>query len=168
MFLNQIYKTPVEKRLEKNPDLLAIRFASTNPILDPWIYILLRKAVLSKVIENIKCLFCKMGSQQSQMSFQCRDRRQVSSRDSPSDVSKELRDVSSTSQTGLYLPEVTERDPDTCQSSQRGSCSSEASNQNALKNETVKWTNIHRANSESTEQPLQMTITNECFQEKSI
>ncbi|KTG41904.1 hypothetical protein cypCar_00036230 [Cyprinus carpio] len=24
-----------------NPDLLAIRFASTNAILDPWIYILL-------------------------------------------------------------------------------------------------------------------------------
>lgn len=105
MFLNQIYKTPVEKRLQKNPDLLAIRFASTNPILDPWIYILLRKALLSKVIQNIKCLFCKTGSQQSQSGFQCRDGRQVSSRDPPSDVPQELRDVTSTSQMGLCLPE---------------------------------------------------------------
>ncbi|KAI7798291.1 prostaglandin E receptor 4 (subtype EP4) a [Triplophysa rosa] len=149
VFLNQIYKTEVEKRLEKNPDLLAIRFASTNPILDPWIYILLQKALLSKVIQNIKCLFCKMGSQQSQSGFQCRDGRQLSSRDSPSDAPQELRDVTSMSQTGLYLPE---RDLDTCQSS-------EVSSQSGLKKET---------NSECTEQALQRTLTSECFQEKSI
>lgn len=167
MFLNQIYKTPVERRLEKNPDLLAIRFASTNPILDPWVYILLRKAVLSRVIKNIKCLFCKIGSQQSQSSFRCGDGQQVSFGGSPSAVFKEL--ITSTSQMGLCSPE---RHPDTCGSSQRESCSSEGSSECAkiefgLK-ECVKWTDIHRANSESTDQPLQMTLDEESLQEKSI
>ncbi|XP_077601068.1 prostaglandin E2 receptor EP4 subtype-like [Stigmatopora nigra] len=60
VFLNQLYKTPVELRLDKNPDLTAIRFASFNPILDPWIYILLRKAVARQLVENVKCLFCKV------------------------------------------------------------------------------------------------------------
>uniref|UniRef100_A0A8C2EEX8 Small ribosomal subunit protein mS27 n=1 Tax=Cyprinus carpio TaxID=7962 RepID=A0A8C2EEX8_CYPCA len=158
VFLNQLYKMPVEKRLDKNPDLLAIRFASTNPILDPWIYILLRKAVLSKVVENIKCLFCKIGSQmpQGQNSFHCMDRAQVSSiisRDSQSAVSQELMN---TSQTCLYPPESC---LDTCQSNQCGrslsDASSESSNRNSL-------------DSRSKDQPLQVTITNETFEEKSI
>lgn len=114
VFLNQLYKTPVELKLEKNPDLRAIRFASFNPILDPWIYILLRKAVLLKLIEKIKCLFCKMGArgQQRQGSCHCIDAHQLSSvisnRDSHSLVSNDLRDVTSSSQTVLYLPEVTD------------------------------------------------------------
>lgn len=111
VFLNQLYKTPVELVLEKNPDLRAIRFASFNPILDPWIYILLRKAVLLKVIEKIKCLFCKVGSrgQQRPGNFHCIDEQQLSSviskRESLSLVSHNLRDISSSSQTFLYLPE---------------------------------------------------------------
>ncbi|KTG41903.1 hypothetical protein cypCar_00036229 [Cyprinus carpio] len=158
VFLNQLYKMPVEKRLDKNPDLLAIRFASTNPILDPWIYILLRKAVLSKVVENIKCLFCKIGSQmpQGQNSFHCMDGAQVSSiisRDSQSAVSQELMN---TSQTCLYPPESC---LDTCQSNQCGrslsDASSESSNRNSL-------------DSRSKDQPLQVTITNETYEEKSI
>ncbi|XP_072243788.1 prostaglandin E receptor 4 (subtype EP4) a [Leuresthes tenuis] len=114
VFLNQLYKTPVEPRLDKNPDLRAIRFASFNPILDPWIYILLRKAVLLKLIEKIKCLFCKMGArtQQRQGNFHCMDAHQLSSvisnRDSHSMVSHDLRDARSTSQTVLYLPEGSE------------------------------------------------------------
>lgn len=78
VFLNQLYKTPVEPQLDKNPDLRAIRFASFNPILDPWIYILLRKAVLHKLIEKIKCLFCKIGAQR-QGSSRCIDAYQLSS-----------------------------------------------------------------------------------------
>ncbi|CAB1322259.1 unnamed protein product [Coregonus sp. 'balchen'] len=113
VFLNQIYKTPVELRLEKNPDLRAIRFASFNPILDPWIYILLRKAVLLKLIEQIKCLFCKIGArrQQRQGAHNCHymDEHQlhsiISSQESPSMVSRELKEVSSTSQAVLYLPD---------------------------------------------------------------
>lgn len=115
VFLNQLYKTPVELRLDKNPDLRAIRFASFNPILDPWIYILLRKAVLLKLIEKIKCLFCKIGArrrEQRQGNFHCTDALQlssiISSRDSPSLVSHDLRDVRSNSQTFLYMPEKTE------------------------------------------------------------
>ncbi|XP_076005659.1 prostaglandin E receptor 4 (subtype EP4) a [Genypterus blacodes] len=114
VFLNQLYKTPVEQRLDKNPDLRAIRFASFNPILDPWIYILLRKAVLFKLLERIKCLFCKIGvgRRQRQRNFHCIDAHQLSSvishRDSRSLVSRDLRDVSSTSQTFLYLPEGSE------------------------------------------------------------
>lgn len=116
MFINQLYLTEVEKRIEKNPDLQAIRIASINPILDPWIYILLRKAVLLKLIQNIKCLFCKVGAcrpgqQGGQGAFHCRDGQQLSSiisRDGCSLVSRDLREVSSTSQTLLYLPEGSE------------------------------------------------------------
>lgn len=152
---------PVEKRLDKNPDLLAIRFASTNPILDPWIYILLRKAVLSKVIENIKCLFCKIGSQmpQGQNSFHCMDGAQVSSiisRDSQSAVSRELKEVMNTSQTCLYPPESC---LDTCQSNQCGRSLSDASSESS---------NRDTFDSRSKDQPLQVTITNETFEEKSI
>uniref|UniRef100_A0A8C1JZU5 Prostaglandin E receptor 4 (subtype EP4) a n=1 Tax=Cyprinus carpio TaxID=7962 RepID=A0A8C1JZU5_CYPCA len=161
VFLNQLYKTPVEKRLDKNPDLLAIRFASTNPILDPWIYILLRKAVLSKVIENIKCLFCKIGSQmpQGQNGFHCMDGVQVSSiisRDSQSAVSRELKEVMNTSQTCLYPPESC---LDTCQSNQCGRSLSDASSESS---------NRDTFDSRSKDQPLQVTITNETFEEKSI
>lgn len=35
-------------------DLLAIRFASFNPILDPWVYILCRKNLFNKCCEWIK------------------------------------------------------------------------------------------------------------------
>lgn len=103
--------------MDKNPDLRAIRFASFNPILDPWIYILLRKAVLLKLIEKIKCLFCKMEArgQQRQGSCHCIDAHQLSSvisnRDSHSLVSHDMRDASSTSQTFLYLPEGIEAYP---------------------------------------------------------
>ncbi|KAK7145436.1 hypothetical protein R3I93_013230 [Phoxinus phoxinus] len=143
VFLNQLYKTPVEKRLDRNPDLLAIRFASTNPILDPWIYILLRKAVLSKLIENIKCLFCRLESQRRQ--GRGMDRVHASSlfsRDSPCAASAELQ-------------ELTEA-PDTCQSNL---CLSEAPSQSSDRNSL---------DGRSKEPSLQMTITNETFQEKSI
>ncbi|RVE68048.1 hypothetical protein OJAV_G00087770 [Oryzias javanicus] len=111
VFLNQLYKTPVELRLDKNPDLRAIRFASFNPILDPWIYILLRKAVLLKLIEKVKCLFCKIGArrQQHQGNFHCTDSHQlssaISSQDPHSLVTRNLQDATNTSQTFLCPPE---------------------------------------------------------------
>lgn len=88
--------------------------ASVNPILDPWIYILLRKTVLSKVIEKIKCLFCRIGGgrrPRSAGSFNCTDGRRASSvlsSHSPSFVSRELREISSTSQTLLYPLELSD------------------------------------------------------------
>lgn len=115
----------MELVLEKNPDLRAIRFASFNPILDPWIYILLRKAVLLKLIEKIKCLFCKMGSrgQQTPGNFHCIDAQQLSSviskRESLSLVSHNLRDINSSSQTFLYLPEGCELYCGSCQRADR-------------------------------------------------
>ncbi|XP_068106964.1 prostaglandin E2 receptor EP4 subtype [Hyperolius riggenbachi] len=114
VFINQLYQPPVEKDISKNMDLKAIRIASVNPILDPWIYILLRKTVLSKVIEKIKCLFCKIGGGRrphSAGSFNCTDGRRASSglsSHSPSFVSRELREVSSTSQTLLYPLELSD------------------------------------------------------------
>lgn len=128
VFLNQLYKTPVELRLDKNPDLRAIRFASFNPILDPWIYILLRKAVLLKLIEKIKCLFCKIGArrQQRQGNFHCIDAHQLSSvikRDSLSLASRDLRDVTSSSQIFLYLPEGSEVYTGNCHKADRLSAS---------------------------------------------
>ncbi|XP_049619764.1 prostaglandin E receptor 4 (subtype EP4) a [Syngnathus scovelli] len=105
VFLNQLYKTPVELRLDKNPDLTAIRFASFNPILDPWIYILLRKAVFRQLVENIKCLFCKMGIRGQRTngngSCHCMDvsphppSSTVSKRDSRSLVFGDVPDISS-------------------------------------------------------------------------
>ncbi|XP_067270668.1 prostaglandin E receptor 4 (subtype EP4) a [Pseudorasbora parva] len=149
VFLNQLYKTPVEKRLDRNPDLLAIRFASTNPILDPWIYILLRKAVLSKLIQNIRCLFCRLEAPRPRgPSINGAPVSSVLRGDSPSAVTGDLKELTRTSRTGLSAPEA----PDTCQSNLN---SSESSDRNSL-------------DSRSKEQSLQMTITNETYQEKSI
>ncbi|XP_043966499.1 prostaglandin E2 receptor EP4 subtype-like [Gambusia affinis] len=61
VFLNQLYKPPVELNIAKSPDIRAMRFAALNPILDPWIYILLRESVLRNCIEIIKYTFAKAG-----------------------------------------------------------------------------------------------------------
>ncbi|XP_048851312.1 prostaglandin E receptor 4 (subtype EP4) a isoform X1 [Brienomyrus brachyistius] len=110
VFVNQLYQPEVELRLEKNPDLQAIRFASVNPILDPWIYILLRKTVLLKVKEKIKWLFCKIGSrhkQQHREGVHYMDGHHLSSIGSRSSSllvsQRERKASSSTSQTFLYI-----------------------------------------------------------------
>ncbi|XP_006875456.1 PREDICTED: prostaglandin E2 receptor EP4 subtype [Chrysochloris asiatica] len=112
VFINQLYQPRLEEEISKNPDLQAIRIASVNPILDPWIYILLRKTVLSKVVEKIKCLFCRIGGARRDRSSQhCSDSRRASSAmsgHSRSFISWELKEISSTSQTLLYLPELSE------------------------------------------------------------
>lgn len=155
VFINQIYKIPVEKRLDKNPDLLAIRFASINPILDPWIYILLRKAVFIKLTKNINYLFCKIiaRGQQKQANFHWLEQQRMSSiisKDSISLVSRNLRDVRSTSQTFLYLSTITVPYKDTCSSSHIGSSPyssqqlvTEFSNRNSSENEGEKCTINH-------------------------
>ncbi|XP_060894696.1 prostaglandin E receptor 4 (subtype EP4) a [Labrus mixtus] len=187
VFLNQLYKTPVELRLEKNPDLRAIRFASFNPILDPWIYILLRKAVLLKLIEKIKCLFCKMGArgQQGQGNFHCIDAHQlpsvISNRDSHSLVSHDLRDASSTSQTFLYLPEGSEVYAGSCQkenrlsgsrpSSVRNSHTSYSSEHGSVETDNREKTNVIRDLSalQCPKDPaLQVSLTNDTEEEKCI
>ncbi|XP_006207744.2 prostaglandin E2 receptor EP4 subtype [Vicugna pacos] len=112
VFINQLYQPDSEKVISKNPDLQAIRIAAVNPILDPWIYILLRKTVLSKAIEKIKCLFCRIGGSRRERSGQhCSDSRRTSSAmsgHSRSFLSRELKEVSSTSQTLLYMPDLSE------------------------------------------------------------
>ncbi|XP_023133448.1 prostaglandin E receptor 4 (subtype EP4) a [Amphiprion ocellaris] len=187
VFLNQLYKTPVELRLDKNPDLRAIRFASFNPILDPWIYILLRKAVLLKLIDKIKCLFCKMGErrQQRQGTFPCIDAHQLSSvisnRDSQSLVSHDLRDVTSTSQTFLYLPEGSELYTGNCHkadrlshsqpSSVRNSQVSYSSEKGGIEAETREMTNVTTAFSAlpcPKDPALQVTLNTETVEEKCI
>lgn len=112
VFVNQLYQPPLVKDIQQNPDLQAIRIASVNPILDPWVYILLRKTVLSKAIEKVKCLFCRIGGAHWQHSGNnCADVRRASSAiesHSPSFLSRELREISSTSQTLLYPLEPSE------------------------------------------------------------
>ncbi|XP_037385893.1 prostaglandin E2 receptor EP4 subtype [Talpa occidentalis] len=112
VFINQLYQQPSEKDVIKNLDLQAIRIASVNPILDPWIYILLRKTVLSKAIKKIKCLFCRIGgSHRDHSGPHCSESRRTSSPmtgHSHSFLSRELKEISSTSQTLLYLPELSE------------------------------------------------------------
>nr|XP_020475135.1 prostaglandin E2 receptor EP4 subtype-like [Monopterus albus] len=110
IFVNQLYKNQNEEPLGLNKDLLAIRMASINPILDPWIYILLRKTVVLKLMEKIKCLFCKMGGRgrTGGGQFRCADGRfssSIVSQDSPSLMSYELREMVITSQTFLYPSE---------------------------------------------------------------
>lgn len=173
VFLNQLYKTPVELNLEKNPDLRAIRFASFNPILDPWIYILLRKAVLLKLIEKIKCLFCKMGAnrrQQRQGSLNRTDSRRqssvISKQGSLSLVSHGLRDATTSSQAFLYFPEGSELFTGSCHtvmttlhvSSVRGSRASCASEQ--AETQTREGT--------SKDPGLQVSLSTETVEEKRI
>ncbi|KAK2819365.1 hypothetical protein Q5P01_024926 [Channa striata] len=107
IFVNQLYRNQNEEPLGLNKDLLAIRMASINPILDPWIYILLRKTVVLKLMEKIKCLFCKMGGR-GRRGGRCADGplcSSIVSQDSPSLVSHELREMVSSSQTFLYPSE---------------------------------------------------------------
>lgn len=109
IFINQLFRN----RKDENSildDLQAIRMASVNPILDPWIYILLRKTVVLKLMEKIKCLFCKMGGRgrSSGRHFLCADgylSSSIVSRDSPSLMSRELREMVNTSHTMLYPSE---------------------------------------------------------------
>ncbi|KAM7077787.1 LOW QUALITY PROTEIN: prostaglandin E2 receptor EP4 subtype-like [Ciconia maguari] len=113
VFVNQLYQPESVRDVKQNPDLQAIRIASVNPILDPWVYILLHKTVLSKAIKKIKCLFCRIGGAQRQHlgNFSCMDGHRTSSAissQSPSFISRELREISSTSQTLLYPPELSE------------------------------------------------------------
>ena len=112
--MNQLLRNQGEEPSGLNKDLLAIRMASVNPILDPWIYILLRKTVVLKLMEKIKCLFCKMGGRGrgNGRQFRCADGHlssSIISRDSPSLVSRELREMVSTSQTFLYPSEGNSR-----------------------------------------------------------
>ncbi|XP_068952323.1 prostaglandin E2 receptor EP4 subtype isoform X2 [Petaurus breviceps papuanus] len=95
-FVNQLYQPKTEVDISKNPDLQAIRIASVNPILDPWIYILLRKTVLSKAIEKIKCLFCRIGGgrrEQPGGNFNCTSpRTSAMSSQSRSFISRDLKE----------------------------------------------------------------------------
>ncbi|XP_033973470.1 prostaglandin E receptor 4 (subtype EP4) a [Trematomus bernacchii] len=187
VFLNQLYKTPVELRLDKNPDLRAIRFASFNPILDPWIYILLRKAVLLKLIEKIKCLFCKIGArrQQRQGNLHCIDAQQlslaISNQDSKLLVSHDLRDFTSSSQTFLYLPEGSEVYKGSCHksdtpsgsqpSSVRNSQASYSSEQGSVEAQSREGTHIIRNLSAlpcPKDTALQVSLNTQTVEEKCI
>ncbi|KAF3695640.1 Prostaglandin E2 receptor EP4 subtype [Channa argus] len=181
VFLNQLYKTPVELRLDKNPDLRAIRFASFNPILDPWIYILLRKAVLLKIIEKIKCLFCKLGArrQQRQRNVHCNstDAHPLSSIISNRDS---LQDITSSSQAFFYLTE----DPlctGKCRKAHRlcgsqsslvrnsqASYSSEHYSTEAQGQEGTKLNRGHPALSCPKDSSLQVSLSTETVEEKCI
>ncbi|XP_035026493.1 prostaglandin E receptor 4 (subtype EP4) c [Hippoglossus stenolepis] len=57
IFVNQLYDPAYMSaggKPDYRSDLLAIRFASFNPILDPWVYILCRKNLLLKGCEGLK------------------------------------------------------------------------------------------------------------------
>ncbi|XP_048395327.2 prostaglandin E receptor 4 (subtype EP4) c [Stegostoma tigrinum] len=57
IFVNQLYgpaQLLAGEKLDYRGDLLAIRFASFNPILDPWVYILCRKKLLTMGCERLK------------------------------------------------------------------------------------------------------------------
>lgn len=57
IFVNQLYDPAYISaggKPDYRSDLLAIRFASFNPILDPWVYILCRKNLLLKGCDRLK------------------------------------------------------------------------------------------------------------------
>ncbi|MGH0164032.1 UNVERIFIED_CONTAM: hypothetical protein FKN15_046411 [Acipenser sinensis] len=57
IFMNQLYGPAnilAGGKPDYRSDLIAIRFASFNPILDPWVYILCRKNLLIKGCERVK------------------------------------------------------------------------------------------------------------------
>ncbi|XP_051979183.1 prostaglandin E2 receptor EP4 subtype-like [Xyrauchen texanus] len=136
VFVNQLYRYPVEMVKEQNPDLKAIRIASINPILDPWIYILLRKTVVLKLLEKIKCLFCRIGGRshgRSTTDFHCGcgvRNLSVVSRDLPSMVLPKLPEVISTSQMYIHPLEEGQEKGSSTHSMQSGTCS--ASTKQAL------------------------------------
>lgn len=108
--MNQLQGSQREEGIELSRDLQAIRMASVNPILDPWVYILLRKTVVVKVTQKVKCLFCRMGGKQRREGsrFPCADgglSSSIISNDGPSLMSHELQDLENTSQTFLFLTE---------------------------------------------------------------
>lgn len=129
MFVNQLYPEAQQRPIEQNPDLQAIRIASVNPILDPWIYILLKKTVVLKLLEKIKCLFCRIGGRshgRSHVDFRCSTggrNSSIASRDLPSLVMKELPETICTSQTYLYFMEGGQGMSCCGHSVQSGSCS---------------------------------------------
>ncbi|CAF97110.1 unnamed protein product, partial [Tetraodon nigroviridis] len=106
IFVNQLQGSRRDEQFELSRDLQAIRMASVNPILDPWVYILLRKAVVLKLMQKIKRLFCTMGRRQRGEGgrFRCPDggfSSSIISRDCPSLMSHELQDLVNSSQTFL-------------------------------------------------------------------
>ncbi|XP_016381336.1 prostaglandin E2 receptor EP4 subtype-like [Sinocyclocheilus rhinocerous] len=112
VFVNQLYHSPVVTQGKPNPDLQAIRIASVNPILDPWIYMDLASYIVQKILEKIKCLFCRIGGRRhgrSPTEFHCGNgvhSSSVMSRDLPSLALPELPEVISTSQMYLYPMEA--------------------------------------------------------------
>ncbi|CAI5641634.1 unnamed protein product [Oreochromis niloticus] len=57
IFVNQLYGPAyisAGMKPDYRSDMLAVRFASFNPILDPWVYILCRKNLLLKGCEKLK------------------------------------------------------------------------------------------------------------------
>ncbi|XP_076000855.1 prostaglandin E receptor 4 (subtype EP4) c [Genypterus blacodes] len=59
IFINQLYDPAYISaggKPDYHSDLLAIRFASFNPILDPWVYILCRKNLLLKGCQRLKMM----------------------------------------------------------------------------------------------------------------
>ena len=60
ILINQTKLMPIDLRT----DLLMIRLASMNQILDPWVYILLRREVVWQVVSTIKKLCCCKSGQE--------------------------------------------------------------------------------------------------------
>lgn len=68
ILINQTKLLPVDRKL----DLLVIRFASLNQILDPWVYILLRREVVWKVVSTIKAVVGKSPPEESNSTTEIR------------------------------------------------------------------------------------------------
>ncbi|XP_078461793.1 prostaglandin E2 receptor EP4 subtype-like [Lampetra fluviatilis] len=62
IFVNQLSSnSPQDEKSSQKLDLQAIRMASFNPILDPWVYILCRRKLLGRCVHLCRRLLCKMS-----------------------------------------------------------------------------------------------------------
>ncbi|XP_045159568.2 prostaglandin E2 receptor EP4 subtype-like [Mercenaria mercenaria] len=77
ILINQTKLLPVNLRT----DLLMIRFASLNQVLDPWVYILLRREVVWKVANTLKKLFSKQSKDSETSKFMRQDSSAVLAND---------------------------------------------------------------------------------------
>lgn len=59
LFQVRVFANQITRENDYTADLAAIRIASVNPILDPWIYILLRRSLFWRILSLSKTIYSR-------------------------------------------------------------------------------------------------------------
>lgn len=124
IFVNQLYDPAYISaggQPDYRSDLMAIRFASFNPILDPWVYILCRKNLLLKGCERLKSAVAQVkdgrrdnigwvGGQHSPPSFHSNDTSYASLRTASKNDLEQQVSITNDSFTDFALRQAWEYD----------------------------------------------------------